>query len=73
MTTDYPAVGSVAVLESGTRVMVWPNESDDAECFTGQEMVDGLSACNAMHGCSCMWLRAAIVRVEAPTGDQVRA
>ncbi|NMW25423.1 hypothetical protein HFP05_13985 [Rhodanobacter denitrificans] len=66
-----PPVDAVVVLRDGTRVHVWPNESDDPECFTGQAIVDGTSAWHAVHGCSCRWLRASIVRIEPVNAQEV--
>jgi hypothetical protein len=73
MTHDYPPIDSVVVLRDGTRVHVWPNESDDPECFTGQQIIEATFAWHAVHGCSCRWLLESIVRVEVEASRQVGA
>lgn len=62
----YPPVGRVAVMKSGNRVMVWPEEGHDARCFAGQLLEQGASPISAV---SAMWLRSAVIRCEAPTAD----
>jgi hypothetical protein len=67
MTIDYPLIGSIVTLSCGTHVQVWPAESDDPRCFTGEAIGDDASvAAHAVHNCSCLWLRSAIVRVDEP-------
>lgn len=66
--SPYPTVGMIAVTALGNRIAVWPAESDDPDCFTGQLLEAGASAArNAVHNVSIHWVRSAIVRLEPPT------
>jgi hypothetical protein len=65
MMVDYPPVDAVVVLSDGTRVQVWPHESDNPECFTGCALLDNRTfAQQAVRDASCGWLRAAIVGID---------
>lgn len=62
----YPPVGKIAVTHGGSRIEVWPDESD-ADCFTGLLLVDGRSAAQrVVFDLSCMWDRLAIDHIEEP-------
>jgi len=53
----YPPVGKVAVMEGGSKIEVWPNESREG-CFTGSILPPEAP------DISCMWDLARIVRVD---------
>lgn len=64
----YPTVGQVAVMDSGLRIAVWPDESESPLCFTGQALLpERTDAQIAVHDVSCMWSRTYIHHVEMPT------
>lgn len=68
---DLPP-GMVAIMRSGCRIAIWPCESDDPSCFTGQLLELGASYARACtHNLSCLWMRKGVERVEfAKPGDQ---
>lgn len=64
----YPPIGMIAVTEGGSRIEVWPNESDNADCFTGLLLADGRAHTQrVVLDLSCLWMRAAIVHLEEPS------
>lgn len=52
----YPPVGSIAIMQSGARIEVWPDESGPGR-FTGVLLPDRVD-------CSCMWDRSRIAHIE---------
>lgn len=63
----YPPVGMIAVTHGGSRIEVWPDESETADCFTGLLLLDGRSdAQRVVFDLSCMWDRLAIDHIEEP-------
>lgn len=64
--------GMIAVMQSGARIAIWPCESDDPSCFTGQLLEEGASLARArVINTSILWLRDKVVRVErAKRSDQ---
>ncbi|WP_425359556.1 hypothetical protein, partial [Borborobacter arsenicus] len=68
----YPPVGKIAVLDSGSEI-VWHDESESADCFTGLLPKDGRSPNQrVVFDLSCMWGRQFIHHIEEPTGDDLR-
>lgn len=63
----YPPVGMIAVTKLGARIVVWPDESESAGCFTGLLLREGSRAQRVVHDLSVMWARDAIDHVEQPT------
>lgn len=69
----YPPVGMVAVMGTDSRIEVWPNESESADCFTGLLLKDGRTETQrAVFDLSCMWDRMQIDHVEEPSADDLR-
>lgn len=69
----YPPVGKIAVMGTGSRIEVWPDESESADCFTGMMLIANRSRAQiVVHDLSCMWDRAQIDHIEEPTGDDLR-
>lgn len=60
-----PPVWSVAVTLSGARIAVWPDESGDPGCFTG-ELLNGSGGIGDV---SCMWDCAKVSRIEPLTAN----
>ncbi len=64
----YPPVGMVAVTEGGSRIEIWGDESESADCFTGLLLKDGRTPTQrAVFDLSCMWSRQCIDHIEEPT------
>ena len=64
----YPEIGKIAVTQSGARIVIWPDEGDEPQCFTGQLLEEGASAaCIAVHNVSVLWRRDAIIKIDEPT------
>jgi hypothetical protein len=59
--------GMVAVTEAGKRIAIWPNESDDLLCFTGQLLEECSLAKARVHNTSIFWDRSKVVRIEPAT------
>lgn len=69
----YPPVGMIAVTDSGSRIEVWHNESESADCFTGLLLKDGRTeGQRVVFGLSCIWLRRFIDHIEEPTDEDLR-
>lgn len=68
----YPPVGKIAVLDSGSRIEIWDDESESAACFTGLLLMDGTYAQRVVFDLSCMWGRQFIDHIEEPTEDDLR-
>lgn len=69
----YPPVGMIAVMDSGSRIEVWHDESESAGCFTGLLLKDGRShSQRVVFDLSCMWSRQFIDHIEPPNEDDVR-
>jgi hypothetical protein len=69
----YPPVGKTAVMGTGSRIEIWPNESESADCFTGLLLKDGRTeAQRVVFDLSVMWDRTQIERIEEPTPDDLR-
>ncbi|MGV2099031.1 hypothetical protein [Rhizobium sp. 21-4511-3d] len=67
----YPPQGKIAVMHSGARIEVWPNESD-ADCFTGLLLDAGASyGKRVVFDLSCMWGREHIDHIEEPTQTDI--
>lgn len=63
----YPPIGKIAVMSTGGRIEVWPNESGDG-CFTGLLLLKDRSYTETVClDLSCMWDMRKISRVEEPT------
>ena len=54
----YPIIGAVAVMDSGARIEVWPDEGCDPDCFAGS-LLDPNKI-----DVSVFWDRAEIVSLE---------
>lgn len=68
----YPPVGKIAVMGSGVRIEIWPNESD-ADCFTGLLLDHQASyGKRVVMDLSCMWDRTKIERIEEPTTEDLK-
>lgn len=64
----YPPVGMIAVMDSGSRIEVWHDESESADCFTGLLLKDGRTdGQRVVFDLSCMWSREFIHHIEEPT------
>lgn len=62
--------GMIAVMRSGCRIAIWPCESDDADCFTGQLLEAGANLARiAVHNTSVFWKRSGVERVEFALPD----
>ncbi|MGN6537383.1 MAG: hypothetical protein ACTHKQ_16855 [Mesorhizobium sp.] len=69
----YPPVGMIAVMDSGSRIEVWHDESESADCFTGLLLKDGRShGQRVVFDLSCMWGRQFIHHIEEPTDEDIR-
>lgn len=69
----YPPVGMIAVMDSGSRIEIWHDESESAECFTGLLLKDGRThGQRVVFDLSCMWAREFIHHVEEPTESDIR-
>lgn len=69
----YPPVGKVAVLDSGSRIEVWHDESESADCFTGLLLKDGRTdSQRVVFDLSCMWDRQSVNHIEEPTAEDLR-
>lgn len=69
----YPPVGMIAVTQSGERIEIWHNESDNADCFTGLLLKDGRTLTQrVVFDLSSLWMRTAIDHVEEPTEADLR-
>lgn len=69
----YPPVGQIAVTKAGSRIEVWPDESDSADCFTGLILLSGRTHTQTVvFDLSCMWDRLQIDHIEDPTDDDRR-
>lgn len=69
----YPPVGMIAVTNSGSRIEVWPDESESIDCFTGLMLLDGRSRAQIIvQDLSCMWDRLQIHHIEEPTDADAR-
>lgn len=69
----YPPVGMIAVMDSGSRIEVWHDESESAYCFTGLLLMDGRSHTQrVVFDLSCLWSREFIDHIEAPTEADLR-
>lgn len=60
---DLP-LGSTAVLSTGDRIRIWHNESDHADCFTGELLNPTERETHDQGHISTMWSRAKVVSVE---------
>lgn len=70
---EYPPVGMVAVTNSGERIEIWANESEDDKCFTGLLLKDGRTyGQRVIFDLSSLWMREAIDHIEEPTEDDLR-
>lgn len=69
----YPPVGKIAVMSSGSRIEVWPDESESADCFTGLLLQEGRTRTQIIvFDLSCMWGRTKIDHIEEPDADDLR-
>ncbi|GAA2817086.1 hypothetical protein EDC40_103673 [Aminobacter aminovorans] len=69
----YPPVGMIAVMDSGSRIEVWPDESESKDCFTGVMLLEGRTDDQrAVFDTSCMWGRCFIDHIEEPTEADLR-
>lgn len=67
----YPPVGKIAVTHGGSRIEVWPDESQP-DCFTGLMLVNDRSAAQrAVFDLSSMWDRLAIDHIEKPSPSDI--
>lgn len=67
-TSAYPPINKIAVMKSGWRIEIWPNESDDSRCFTGCRLdAESNWARQAVLDVSVFWLRSEIDHIEEPT------
>ena len=63
----YPPINMIAVMTTGARIHVWPNESETDGDFTGLMLRDGTPARRVVFDLSCMWSRTMISHIERPT------
>ena len=69
----YPPVGKIAVTKLGSRIEVWPDESESDDCFTGLMLLDGTTSAQiVVHDLSCMWGRQHIDHIEEPSEEDLR-
>jgi len=69
----YPPVGMIAVMGTGSRIEIWTNESESADCFTGLLLKDGRTETQrVVFDLSVMWDRNQIEHIEEPTADDLR-
>lgn len=73
MSSKYPPVGKIAVMESGCRIEIWANESESGDCFSGLLLQEGRTYHQrVVFDLSCMWDRSKIGHIEEPTPDDLR-
>lgn len=69
----YPPVGMIAVMDTTSRIEIWPNESESADCFTGLLLKDGRTETQrVVFDLSVMWDRYQIDHIEEPTAGDLR-
>lgn len=69
----YPPVGMIAVMGKESRIEIWDNESESADCFTGLLLKDGRTETQrVVFDLSVMWDRTQIDHIEEPTADDLR-
>lgn len=69
----YPPVGMIAVMDTESRIEIWDNESESADCFTGLLLKDGRTGTQrVVFDLSVMWDRTQIHHIEEPTADDLR-
>lgn len=69
----YPPVGMIAVMGTNSRIEIWDNESESADCFTGLLLKDGRTETQrVVFDLSCMWDRTQIDHIEEPNADDLR-
>jgi hypothetical protein len=68
----YPPVAKIAVMRSGARIEIWPNESE-AGCFTGLLLDQASSHSKRIaFDLSCLWDCTCIDHIEEPTPDDLQ-
>lgn len=64
----YPPIGKVAVMGDGLRVMVWANEGEHVECFTGFATNKLIKGGNS----STMWRIDRIQSIDEPSKHEAQ-
>lgn len=64
---EYPPLWKIAVTKCGSRIHVWPDESEGDGMFTGHDLRTSCPSARAARDLSTLWLRSAVIGIDEPT------
>ena len=63
----------IAVMVSGIRILIYPGEGADRDCFAGEKLNPTERELRMNTHVSCMWDRSQVVALEPPTPHKERS